>query len=117
MCCVGPRTLVSRVDALGDEQAAGLGLGAVRVSQGQLVGREPEGVVAHLAAVRPVGTDPAEHGLLLGAVHRGGHWGGGEGEEGLEGRQSTWGLIHPVLVKNRRDAFLTSNIPSLPSSI
>lgn len=67
-------TLVSRVDPLCDEQAAGLWLSAVWVSDGQLVGREAKGVVAHLAALRPVGTDATEHGLLLSAVDRGSRW-------------------------------------------
>lgn len=56
------------MDPLRDEQAAGLRLGGVRVCDGELVGREAEGVVAHLAALRPVGTDSTEHGLLLSAV-------------------------------------------------
>lgn len=56
------------MDPLGDEQAAGLRLGHVRVFDGELVGREAEGEVAHLAALRPLGADAAEHGLLLRAV-------------------------------------------------
>lgn len=61
-------TLVSRVDPLCDEQAAGLWLSNIRVSDGELVGREAKGVVAHLAALRPVGTDSTEHGFLLSAI-------------------------------------------------
>lgn len=67
-------TFVSRVDPLCDKQAAGLWLSTVWVSDGQLVGREAKGVVAHLAALRPVGTDSTEHGLLLSAVDRGRRW-------------------------------------------
>lgn len=63
-------TLVSRVDPLCDEQAAGLWLREIRVPDGELVGREAKGVVAHLAALRPVGTDSTEHGLLLSAIDR-----------------------------------------------
>lgn len=37
------QTFISRVDLLGDEQAAGLRLGHVRVFDGELVGREAEG--------------------------------------------------------------------------
>lgn len=44
-----PLTFVARVDALGDEQAAGLSLGAVRVLHFGQVRREPEGVVAQPA--------------------------------------------------------------------
>lgn len=68
------RTFVSGVDPLGDEQAARLRLGGVRVFDGQLVRREAIGAVAHLAALRPVGADPTEHGLLLSVVDRSGHW-------------------------------------------
>lgn len=64
------KTFVSRVDPLRDEQAAGLRLGSIRVSDGELVGCEAEGVVAHLAALCPVGTDSTEHGLLLSTVDR-----------------------------------------------
>lgn len=71
-------TFISRVNSLCDEQAAGLRLRDVRVSQGELVGREAKGVVAHLPALRPVGADPTEHGLLLGAVDRRRGWRGGQ---------------------------------------
>lgn len=53
---------------LGYEEAAGLGLGGVRVPQGQLVGHQTEGVVPHLPLAPLCTTDPAEHGLLLSAV-------------------------------------------------
>lgn len=75
------RTFISRVDSLCDEQAAGLWLGGVRVSDGQLVRCEAKGAVTHLAPLRPVRADPAEHGLLLSVVDRSGHW---EGREVLE---------------------------------
>lgn len=61
-------TLIARVDPLCDEQAAGLWFGCIRIPDGELVGREAKGEVAHLAALCPVGADSAEHGLLLCAV-------------------------------------------------
>lgn len=67
-------TLVTGVDPLCDEQAAGLRFGSVRVSDGELVGREAKRVVAHVASLRPVRADPTEHGLLLSAVDWRGHW-------------------------------------------
>ena len=53
---------------LSDEKAAGLGLGVVRVPQGQLVRSQTEGVVAHLHLTPLRTTDPAEHGLLLSTI-------------------------------------------------
>lgn len=58
------------MDPLCDEQAAWLWLRSVGVSDGELVGREAERVVAYVAALASVGTDPTEHGLLLSAVDR-----------------------------------------------
>lgn len=64
------------MDPLCDEQAAGLRLSGVRVSESELIRREAERVVAHLAALRAVCADPTEHGLLLGAVDRRRSWEG-----------------------------------------
>lgn len=61
-------TFISRVDPLCDQQAAGLWLSSIRVSDGELVRREAKWVIVHLAALRPVSAKPTEHGLLLGAV-------------------------------------------------
>lgn len=86
------KTFVSRVDPLCDEQAAGLRLGGIRVSDGELVGCEAEGVVAHLAALHPVGTDSTEHGLLLCAINgrrccKRRESGGGGSQEVSEGKK------------------------------
>jgi len=62
-------TFVSGVDPLCDEQAAGLWLCSVEVSEGELVWREAKRVVANLAAPCPVGAEPTKHGLLLSAVN------------------------------------------------